>query len=291
MAGRYRGLWYFVCKYLFFILPDILYHNLLGFIMHKRFNAKYFWMNIYKPKTFSEKMQYLKKHPVSPDEKMLADKYEVREYIKKVIGEQYLIPLVGDGIYDNAYNINFDNLPDNFVLKLTKGSGYNIICANKSELDYTKVQKKLSKWLKVNPYYMSREKQYKGKSRIISELMLEYNITDYKFFCFNGKPEYVELYIDRQKEHKKIFYDMNWLRMPFTTANDNCDIDIEKPEKFEELYGVAKMLSKGFSFVRVDLYIHKQKIYFGELTFYPAGGYTPITPREWEYKLGELIKI
>lgn len=291
MAGRYRNLWYWTCKYCFSCLPNILYHNLLAFIMHKRFHVKYHWMNIKHPQTFSEKLQYLKSHPVSPYENILADKYEVRDYIKNKIGEQYLVPLEGNGIYNKVEEINFDSLPNEFVLKLTKGSGYNIICNDKRQLDYSRTAIILKKWLKINPYYMSREEQYKGRSRIMCEHMLEYNITDYKFFCFDGKPMYVELYIDRQKDHKKIFYDMNWIRQPFTTANDKFDIEVEKPDEFDELYSVAKKLAEDFLFVRVDLYVHDRRVYFGELTFYPAGGYTPITPREWEYKLGNLIKL
>jgi len=292
MAGKYRNIWYYTCKYCFSVLPDSLFHNLLGWIMHKRFKAKYHWMNIYHPQTFSEKLQYLKKHPVSFNESILADKYDVREYIKNKIGEKYLVPLECKGVYDNAKDINFNDLPNVFVLKLTKGSGYNIICNDKATLNYKATLNKLTKWLNINPYYMSREEQYKGKSKIICEKMLEYNITDYKFFCFGGEPTYVELFVDRQGEYKKVFYDMNWRRMPFTTANDHHRIvDIEQPQEFEELYRIAKLLAEEYSFVRVDLYVHDNNVYFGELTFYPAGGYTPITPREWEYILGDLINL
>lgn len=291
MAGRYRNLWYFVCKYFFSVLPDSLYHNTLAFIMHRRFGVQYHWMNIRNPKTFSEKLQYLKTHPVSPYEEKFADKYSVREYIREKIGEEYLIPLVGDGVYDNADTIDLSSLPNEFVLKLTKGSGYNFICTDKSKVESSKLKKMISGWLKVKPYYMSREAQYKGKPRIVCEKMLEYNITDYKFFCFQGIPTYVELFIDRQKEHKKVFYDMNWNRMPFTTGNDHSNIEVEKPFVWDELVYVAKKLSEDFAFVRVDLYVHDNHVYFGELTFHPAGGYTPITPREWDYKLGNMINI
>lgn len=122
MAGIYRNTWYITCKYCLSLLPDLLFHNTVGFIMHKRFNVSYHWMNIKKPKTFSEKINYLKTHPVVPNEAELADKYDVREFIKKTIGDRYLVPILG--VWNNVDNINFDLLPKQFVLKLTKGSGY-----------------------------------------------------------------------------------------------------------------------------------------------------------------------
>lgn len=149
----------------------------------------------------------------------------------------------------------------------------------------------LRDWLNVNCYYFSREPQYKGKSKLVAEEMLEYNITDYKFFCFNGEPKYVELYIDRFGDHKKLFCDMDWHVAGFTTANDVAKVTVEQPKEFAEMKEIAKKLCKGMAFVRVDLYVHDGKVYFGEMTFHPAGGYTPITPREWEYKLGDMIKI
>lgn len=257
--------------------------------MHKRFGCKYHWMNLKNPQTFSEKLQYFKNHPVCDNEMELADKYDVREFIKKAIGEEYLVPILG--VYSSVDEIDFGRLPNEFVLKLTKGSGYNLIVPDKSALNIKQTKKTLEKWLKVNPYYFSREPQYKGQSRLICEKMLEYNITDYKFFCFEGKAVYVELYMDRFGEYKKVFYNMDWERVPFTTAGDVCDVEVDKPAEFEDMRIVAEKLAKDMAFVRVDLYVHDGKIYFGELTFFPAGGYTPITPFEWDYKLGELIQV
>lgn len=288
--GRpHRNLWYFVCKYVLSLLPDTLFHNAVGYIMHKRHHATYHWMDIKHPKTFSEKLNYLKTHPVVANETDLADKYEVRDFVKQTIGEQYLVPILG--VWSNADEVDFSRLPEQFVLKLTKGSGYNLICSQKSELNICETKKMLRDWLKINCYYFSCEPHYKGKSKLIAEQMLEYNITDYKFFCFNGIPKYVELYADRFGNHKKVFYDMNWHRAGFTTANDVTDAEIEKPAAFAEMKEVATKLCEGMKFVRVDLYVHNAKVYFGEMTFHPAGGYTPITPREWEYKLGDMIDL
>lgn len=289
MAGIYRNLWYNVCKYGLSILPDTLFHNMVAFIMHRRFKCNYHWMNIKEPKTFSEKLQYIKTHPVCDSVDRLADKYDVRDYVKSIIGEKYLIPILG--VYSSVEEININSLPNEFVIKLTKGSGYNLIVPDKKKLNIEKAKITLTNWLNINPYYMSREPHYRGKSKLICEQMLEYNITDYKFFCFDGHPIYVELYMDRFGNHKKIFYDMNWNRMPFTTGGDECDLDVDKPDEFDEMFEVAQKLSQSLAFVRVDLYVHNKNVYFGEMTFHPAGGYTPITPYEWDYKLGELIKM
>lgn len=131
MAGKYRNLWYSTCKYGLSLLPDTLFHNAVGLIMHKRFHAPFHWLNTKRPRTFSEKLNWLKTHPVVPNEAELADKYDVRDYIKRTIGEQYLVPILG--VWDNAEDIDFDKLPNQFVLKLTKGSGYNLICNDKAK--------------------------------------------------------------------------------------------------------------------------------------------------------------
>lgn len=296
MAGKYRNLYYGLNKYVFSLLPDPAYHNLLGWIMHRRFGIKYHWMNINKPRTFSEKLQWLKTHGDIELKTRLADKYDVRDFVKERIGDAHLVELLplnkkGDLSITDINDLDWDLLPDQFALKLTKGSGFNIICGDKSKLNRSKVLMQLDKWLAVNNYYLSREPQYKGENKIVAERLLKYNITDYKFFCFDGIPTFVELYIDRLGNHRKVFYDMNWKKAGFTTAGDSMDGEAEMPEVFPEMVEIARKLSKGFPFVRVDLYENEGKVYFGEMTFHPAGGYTPITPREWDYKLGNMIKI
>ena len=296
MAGKYRDLYYFFNRHILSLLPENIHHNVLGFVMHRRFKVKYHWMNISNPKTFSEKLQWLKTHGDIELKTRLADKYDVRDWVAERIGNKYLIDLLpitksGGFIASSTDEIDFNNLPNEFALKLTKGSGYNIICKDKTDLNIGSACDKLNRWLKVDNYFLSRELQYRGKNRIICERMLEYNITDYKFFCFNGEPKYVELYIDRFGKHKKVFYDMQWHKAGFTTGNDPMNGIAERPKEFNEMMNVARKLSKGFSFVRVDLYVHGGNVYFGEMTFHPAGGYTPITPREWEFKLGKMLQI
>ena len=296
MAGKFRNLYYRLNKYVFDLFPDLLYHNLLGWIMHKRFGVKYHWMKISTPKGFSEKLQWLKKHGPTDLKTKLADKYDVREWVKEKIGIEYLVDLLplnksGKMVTSDVNDIDFDQLPQEFVLKLTKGSGFNIICKEKAKLNIQDTRKKLAQWLKIDNYLLSREPHYKGQNKIICERMLEYNITDYKFFCFAGIPTYVELFIDRFGKHRKVFYDMEWRKAGFTTANDPMDGEAVRPSEFDEMVRIATKLSEGWPFVRVDLYVHGGKVYFGEMTFHPAGGYTPITPIEWEYRLGEKIKI
>lgn len=251
---------------------------------YARFKKK---LNLKNPQTLNEKILYLSLKTDTTLWTRCADKYAVRGYVEEKGLKDILIPLIG--VWDNVADIDFDKLPNEFVLKLTKGSGYNLICNDKSKLNLKQTRKMLRSWLNVNCYYFSREPQYKGKSKLVAEKMLEYNIMDYKFFCFHGKPMYVELYIDRFGNHKKLFYDMDWNIAGFTTANDVVKGSLEKPKEFEEMKDVALKLCKGMAFVRVDLYLHNGRIYFGEMTFCPAGGYTPITPREWEYKLGGMI--
>lgn len=298
MAGLYRNLYYNLNKYLFSCLPDRLYHNLLGWIMHCRFGVKYKWMNIVHPRTFSEKLQWLKTHSDIELKSKLADKFEVRQHVKELVGERYLIDLLplnsfGDYSATSTSEIEWDILPNQFVLKLTKGSGYNIISKDKSELDKENVMKQIRKWLKVNNYYLSREPHYKGTGKIIVEKFLEYNIKDYKFFCFNGEPYMFKVDINRFNNHRANYYDMHWNLLDINENGCPRDpnVKLAQPKEFEEMVEVAKKLAKDWKFVRVDLYVHKNKVFFGEMTFHPAGGYTPLTPRDWEYKLGDMILL
>lgn len=298
MAGKYRNLYYTLNKYLFSFLPDSLYHNLLGWIMHKRFGIKYKWMNIKKPVTFSEKIQWLKKNGPTDIKAKLADKYEVREYVKNLIGNKYLVDLLplnsrGDMIVENVEDIDWDLLPNQFVLKLTKGSGFNVVCFDKNKFKENKVLKQLKKWLRINNFYLSREPHYKGKNRIIMERLLEYNIKDYKFFCFAGEPYMFKIDVNRFNGHRANYFDMNFNLLDIDEGGCNRDptAAFSVPKQFEEMVEIVKILSKGWPFVRIDLYVHADRVYFGEMTFHPAGGYTPLSPREWEYKLGKKIII
>ena len=298
MPGKYRALYYGLNKYVFSMLPDVLYHNLLGWIMHRRFGVNCQWMDIAHPKTFNEKLQWLKTHGDIALKSKLADKFDVRGYVSERVGERYLVELLplntkGDLTVNKCENIEWEILPDQFALKLTKGSGFNIICKNKRELDKEAILKTMKKWLGINNYYLSREPQYKGDNKIIAERLLEYNIKDYKFFCFGGEPFMFKVDVNRFRGHRANYYDLNWNMLDINEGGCPNDINAEipRPKEFDEMVYVARALAKGWSFVRVDLYVHDGRVFFGEMTFHPAGGYAPLTPEKWGLQLGELIKL
>lgn len=249
-------------------------------------------LNLKRPIRFGEKIQWLKFYGDLERYTHLVDKYEVRKYIEDKIGKKYLNELYG--IYANADEINFDELPQKFVLKATHGSGDNIIYNGNGYIDINKIRKVLNKSVKENFYYQCREPQYKNiKPRIICERYLEDEegkLKDYKFFCFNGKVEFIEVIYDRFYNLKKVFYDTDWNKLNLFPKR-NRDINIKKPENLKEMIEVAQILSEEFHFVRVDLYSIKDKIYFGELTFTPGSGYTPFEPISEEIRIGDMLNL
>lgn len=290
MKNILRKIWYWLCKYPLRLLPDTLFFNLETWITYCRFGEKFHWLNIQHPKRFNEKIHWLKMHPCAKNGAILADKYRVREYIANSIGEEYLVPLLG--VWESADNIDFDLLPNQFALKVNHGSGMNIICTDKSKLNINQTRKKLTGWLKTNPYYISREWQYKDvPARIICEKFLEYDIMDYKFFCFNGEPKFVQVDIARFTNHTRVFFDMDWQVAPFTMLYKIPEQLPQVPKQFGEMKQLAKKLSQGIDFVRVDLYINNDKVYFGEITLHPEGGTGIFKSDEYDYVLGSMITL
>lgn len=256
-------------------------------------------LNLENPKRFTEKIQWYKIHYRNPIMNKCVDKYEVREYIKSKGLENILNELYG--VYDKAEGIDFESLPQKFVVKTTSGSGgQNVfICENKDQLNKKELISKLKYWLKLNPKKsFGREWAYENtNNRIIVEKYLEGNdeglsgINDFKFFCYNGKVEYVVFDGDRYIKHKRNFYDKDWNYIDIETDCDKLGNSIKKPEKFEEMKKVAEKLSEDFPYVRVDLYCINKKIYFGEMTFYPWTGYVQFLPDEFDFKLGEKFEL
>jgi hypothetical protein len=252
--------------------------------------------NIDNPKTYNEKIQWLKLYYKNPMLTMCADKYRAREYVSKNISKEHLIPLLG--IYKNEKEIDFKKLPNQFVIKTNNGSGKNIICKNKITLNIKNSKRMLKKWLQPNSshYYHSFEWAYKNiKPKIICEKYLEQpdgNLYDYKFLCFNGVPKYVWVDIDRFNNHRRNIYDTKWrfIDVKIDCPNDKS-VYISKPEKFTEMLQIAKRLSKNFPHVRVDLYYINKNIYFSELTFYSINGMARFNPESFNEKLGKLISI
>ncbi|MDY4223802.1 MAG: ATP-grasp fold amidoligase family protein [Candidatus Limivicinus sp.] len=251
-------------------------------------------LDLDNPKTFNEKLQWLKLYDRNPLYTKLVDKYEVRKYIAEKIGEEYLIPLVG-GPWNSPEEIDFDALPDQFVLKCTHDSGSVVICKDKSKLDIPAAKAKLSKHLKRNYYWTNREWPYKNvPPRIIAEKYMEDEtgeLRDFKFLCFNGMPRMMYISRDAAADTTTDFFDMDFNHLPIRMKDPNSAILPTKPECFEEMQRIASVLSEGIPHVRTDFYCANSKIYFGELTFFHNGGFTGINPAEWNYKVGSWIKL
>lgn len=249
-------------------------------------------LNIKDPKSYNEKIQWMKLHYHDPLMTKCADKYCAREYIKEKIGEEYLIPLLG--VWDNADDIDFDTLPKQFVLKVNWGSGQNIIVKDKSRLNIKKAKAKLHKWTQEqsNHYYPGFEWVYKNITpKIVCEQYLEQDngaLEDYRFFCFHGEPYC--LFVDYMHVNRNA-YDMNWQKLDIEYGRPSIDITTPKPDNFALMLELAKKLAGNFPHVRVDLYVLGKKVYVGELTFSSMGGLGPFTPRTADFELGQLIDL
>lgn len=253
-----------------------------------------YWPNLKNPTTFNEKLQWLKLNDRKPEYTMMVDKLAVREYIKDKIGEQYLIPQLGS--WERAEDINFDLLPEQFVLKCNHDSGSVIICRNKKDFDKERACKKLNQRLKESGYDYGREWPCKNvKPCIIAERYMvdESNtgLTDYKFFCFNGEPMYMFVATDRFIKTKFDFFDMDFNHLDIINGYPNAKNVISKPKSFETMKILAKALSEGIPHVRVDFYDIKGIVYFGELTFYHHSGFVPFSPDHWDSDLGSKIQL
>ena len=257
-------------------------------------------LNLKAPQSFSEKLQWIKLYDRNPLYTTMVDKYMVKNYVKEIIGEEYIIPTIG--IWNNPDDIDIEALPQEFVLKCTHDSGSIIICRDKRYFSFEEAKRKLSIELRSNYYRKTREWPYKNvKPRIIAEQFLKElssdDLIDYKFFCFNGVPIYCQVIKDRNKSETIDFFDMEWRHQDFIgLANKENELkhsknNIEKPKKFDTMVVLSKKLSKNIPFVRVDLYNLDGKIYFGELTFFPANGMGRFYPSIWNYKIGELLKL
>ncbi|MCR2045596.1 glycosyl transferase [Anaerosalibacter massiliensis] len=254
-------------------------------------------LNLENPKTFNEKLQWLKLYDRNPVYTELVDKYEVRKYISETIGDEYLIPLIG--IWNKFEKIDFSKLPNQFVLKCTHDSGGLIICTDKSKLDIEAARKKINRCLKRNHYHAGREWPYKNvKPRIICEkYMVDESggeIEDYKFMCFNGKVKCIFVCLNRNSSERLNIdiYDTNWNLMPFERPNSsNSRTMIPKPKNFDKMIEFAEKLSEDKPFVRVDFYEINGQLYFGEITFYPSAGFEKFKPESYDYLLGNWLGL
>lgn len=280
---------YYFCRW----MPDKMYLKL-----------KYrLWMgeklNLTNPHTFSEKLQWLKLYNRKPEYTIMVDKVKVKDYVASVIGDKYIIPTLG--VWDDPEKIDFDSLPQRFVLKCNHNSGLGMyICKDKSTMDVVKVKRDLKKGLKQNFYIGNREWPYKDvPRRILAEQFIEHDpnvrdLPDYKFFCFNGKVKALFVATDRHtigEEVKFDFFDAEYNHLPFLQGHDNAIIPPPKPSSFEEMKDLASRLSRGIPHVRIDFYEHNNRPLFGEMTFFHFGGNTPFRPNDWDLIFGEWLDL
>ena len=282
---------------------ELVLNQLAPFMNDEHFVKWKYYLNFHKrldlrnPQTFNEKLQWLKLYDQHEEYTQLVDKYEAKQFVASIIGKEYIISTIG--VYDSVEEIDFEYLPQQFVIKCTHNSGGIIVCKDKQKLDIKNSCKQLEKWLKVNPYWKNREYPYKNvKPRIIIEQYMEdesgYELKDYKFFCFDGEPKCLFVATDRGKEGEETkfdFFDLEWNHLPLTNGHPNSKQSISKPNSFEKMIEISRRLSQGFPHVRVDLYNINGRIYFGELTFFHWSGLTPFVPEEWDYKFGSWLHI
>ena len=254
-------------------------------------------LSLEHPKTFNEKLQWLKLYNRKTSYTTMVDKYKVREYIRERLGEKYLIPLLG--VWNNPEEIDFDILPNQFVLKCNHNSGLGMsICKDKVLFDFAKAKKDLRRGIRENYYQKNREWPYKDVPRkIIAEQYMKSDaggLTDYKIHCFNGEPKLILVCKDRFLETglTEDFFSINWEHLDIRRPkHPNASAPIKKPEELDEMLRLAAILSKDIPFLRVDFYIVDHKIYFSELTFYPASGFDKFVPEFWDNILGDWLTL
>lgn len=282
------------------------YNNALG--VYKKMDDKIFLERAFRynlgyeldldnPKTFNEKLQWLKLHDRRPEYTIMVDKYKVRDYIAEKLGEEYLIPLLG--VWDDPDEIDFNALPNQFVLKCNHNSGLGMcICKDKSKLDIKKVKEELRKGLAQDYYLTGREWPYKDVPRkiICEKYMVDesgYELKDYKFYCFNGKVKLVMINSDRMSNErtKADYFDENFSHLDFTWGYENAKVMPQKPKNFENMKELAEKLANGIPQVRVDFYQTPAGIFFGEMTFFDGSGFEKFNPQEWDLKIGNMLNL
>ena len=304
--GTFKELWKTNKRgFLVAVYNYIIKSGLLNKMSDKSFLNLTYWVHYghfidwNNPKSFNEKLQWIKINDRNPAYVKMVDKYEVKDYVAKIIGEEFIIPTYG--VWDNVECIPFDSLPNQYVIKCTHDSGSVCICKDKSTFNVGKAKKKLMKGLKHNLFYWGREWPYRDvKARIIVEKLLvdesignNQDLKDYKLMCFNGKVRCSFVCSDRFNNEglKVTFFDEDWKKMPFCRHYPSAEYEITKPSSYNMMVELAEKLSKNIPFVRVDFYEVNKHPYFGEMTFFPGNGVEEFTPDEWDYILGSWINL
>lgn len=273
--------------------PDKLYLKIVYYLsMGRRLNLNH-------PKTYTEKLNWLKVNEIHPEYAKFVDKYEVKDQVKRILGnDSNIIKTIG--VWESLDDIDFTKLPNQFVLKTTNGGGNTsvVICRDKSQFNIANAREKLNLVNSRNLYLKHREYPYYNVApRIIVEEYIDApnnELSDFKIFCLNGVPKFLFVGTERQKEGTDVkfdFYDADFNHLPIKNGHDNAKVPMKKPKNFDEMIEIAKKLSKGFINVRIDLYNVNGKIYFGEMTFFHFGGFVPFDPPIWDEKFGEMLKL
>ncbi len=270
------------------VLPDEKYLSILYRIKTGK------KLNLDNPESYNEKLQWLKLNDRKDIYTVMVDKYEAKKYVANIIGGKYIIPTIG--VYDKFDDICFDDLPDQFVIKCTHNSGGLVICKKKDSFDTAKAKRIINKSMKRDFFLTSREWPYSGvKPRIIIEKYMEDDkygeLRDYKFFCFDGKIGIVLVCTNRQKDLEETWLDEDFKLINLREGGHKSRTDLEMPSRFGEMKKIAEKLSSGIPHVRVDLYEINGKVYFGEMTFFPAGGFEQFDDEKWNNKLGKMIRL
>lgn len=285
--NKFRGV---LIRYLYpYLPPKIAIEQKFYYCFGKKLDLK-------NPRTYNEKLQWLKLYDKHPEYSQLVDKIEAKKYVANIIGEEYIIPTLD--VYEKVEDIDWEKLPNQFVIKTNHGCGRMIICKDKSKLNIEEEKEMLRKALKQDYSRMNNEYPYRYvHRRMLLEPYMEDEtgeLRDFKFFCFDGEPFCLFVASDRGKvgvETKFDFYDMDWNFLPFTNGHTNSGRLMSPPQHFNEMKEIARELSKGFPHIRVDLYNINGKIYFGELTLFHWSGLKPFVPEKWDFILGEKLKL
>ena len=278
-----------ILKKFAWLFPDKLYLQLL----FKQCMG--YSLNLDNPQTFSEKLQWLKLYNRKPEYTQMVDKYAVKEYVANIIGIEYIIPTIG--VWDRVEDIDFESLPNRFVLKTTHGGGSCgvVICKDKTAFDIDFCKKKLKKSLRQNIYRELREWPYKDvRPRIIAEKYVVDNkgeLNDFKFFCFNGDPKVMLYATERRTSVRFDYYDKDFNHLPFEQGGPNSSKVLSKPQNMDKMISLATKLSQNIPHVRVDLYDVDGQIYFGELTFFDSSGFAEFEPKEWGETFGSWLDL
>lgn len=273
-------------------LAPALFFRIQHIRMHRRFGSHWYWPNLTYPRTFNEKLMRSKLLKEHMGLEHLVDKAQVKQWVAERIGAGNIIPTIG--VYGCPDSIPIEDLPRPCILKPTHTSGHVVIlCGTAEEPKKELITQQLARWLRVNHYQVSGEPQYKSiPPRIICEPLLgdtKENLPDFKFFCFGGRPTFVQVDLDRYSNHVRCFYNAEWKRQEFTLRYPKAEQAVACPKPFKKMLDIARILSSDFTFVRVDLYAVEDRVYFGELTFHPESGVAPFSDYQVDLDFGRRL--